>query len=130
VALLVGLQFVPVDRSNPPVGVEIDAPESIENLLRRACFDCHSNETLWPWYSKVAPVSWWVVSHVDHGRGDLNFSEWPLFDRDAQELAFLEIEEKIREGEMPLASYTILHREARLGEDERKALIDWARSQR
>jgi hypothetical protein len=130
VLILVGIQFVPAGRTNPPVRSQVQAPDEIEPILRRACYDCHSNETRWTWYSYVAPASWFVVRHVNHGRGDLNFSEWPAFDLEAEEHAFKDIEEQIRKGEMPLRSYTWLHRDAKLSADERDALLRWARSQR
>ena len=97
-------------------------------VLERACYDCHSHETDWPWYSYVAPVSWWVVEHVDHGRGDMNFSDWPVLDFEEQEHLFRDIDEQIAEDKMPLKNYRILHSEARLSEKEKEALRGWARS--
>ena len=94
-------------------------------ILRRACYDCHSHETHWPWYSRIAPISWWVVEHVDHGRGDLNFSEWPNFDFEAQQIEFLDIAEQVENGEMPLPNYLILHRDARLSDEDRRILLEW-----
>lgn len=120
------LQLVPVERSNPPIRSDVDAPAEVEAILRRACYDCHSHETRWPWYSYVAPVSWFVVDHVKHGRGDLNFSDWPAFDFEAQDLALSDVREQITKGEMPLPSYLILHRDARLSEDDRAVLLEWA----
>ena len=126
--VLVLIQLIPADRTNPPVRIDVDAPDEVKEILRRACYDCHSHETRWPWYSRVAPVSWWIADHVEHGRGDLNFSEWPALDFYAQELAFKDIEEQITKGEMPLRNYTILHPEARLTDDERETILRWARS--
>jgi len=129
VAIVLALiQLIPADRTNPPVRIDVDAPDEVKEILRRACYDCHSHETRWPWYSRVAPVSWWIADHVEHGRGDLNFSEWPALDFYAQELAFKDIEEQITKGEMPLRNYTILHPEARLTDDERETILRWARS--
>ena len=129
VAIVLALiQLIPADRTNPPVRIDVDAPDEVKGILRRACYDCHSHETRWPWYSRVAPVSWWIADHVEHGRGDLNFSAWPALDFYAQELAFKDIEEQITKGEMPLRNYTILHPEARLTDDERETLLRWARS--
>ena len=124
--LFVALQFRTVERTNPPVVANVDAPPEVEALLRRACYDCHSHETHWPWYSRVAPVSWWVVDHVEHGRRDLNFSDWPLFDFEAQDIEFIDIREQVANGEMPLASYTLLHPAARLSDAERALLVRWA----
>lgn len=128
VLVLVGLQVVPVDRTNPPVQTALEAPAEVDEILRRACYDCHSHETRWPWYSYVAPVSWFVVGHVNHGRGDINFSEWPVFDFELQEHAFRDIEEQIEKGEMPLRSYKRMHRDAELDEQDRETLLRWARS--
>lgn len=124
------LQFFPAERSNPPVEWEIDPPAEVGAILRRACYDCHSHTTRWPWYSRVAPVSWWVTDHVEHARRDLNFSRWPLFDFEARGLALRSIEEQIKTEQMPLPSYLILHTEARLSEDDRRILVEWARSSR
>ncbi len=126
--VFLALQFVPVDRVNPPVGLNVDAPGEVEAVLRRSCYDCHSHETRWPWYSRVAPLSWWIAEHVEHGRGDLNFSQWPVFDFVEQGIALEDIEQQILKGEMPLSSYLILHPEARLSDEDRQRLLDWARS--
>jgi hypothetical protein len=123
------LQLIGVDRTNPPVISEVSAPHEVQSILRRACYDCHSNETRWPWYSRVAPASWFVAHHVEDARGDLNFSEWPEYDFELQEHAMEDIEEQISERKMPLRSYLILHPDARLTDAERKVLLDWAKTQ-
>lgn len=119
--LLVLIQAVPYDRnhSNPPVLIEPlwDAPQTRE-LARRACFDCHSNETVWPWYSNLAPMSWLVQQDVDKGRRQLNFSEW---DRPQNEIG--EIVPQVQQGKMPLWFYVPLHPSARLSADEKQALL-------
>lgn len=112
---LVVIQAVPYGRSHddPPVTgePEWDSPETLA-LAERACFDCHSNESEWPWYSNVAPISWLVQHDVDEGRERLNWSEWPgRYEAD-------EAAETVREGEMPPAVYTVIHPEARLSADE------------
>ncbi|RMH04788.1 MAG: heme-binding protein [Planctomycetota bacterium] len=119
----VAIQFVPVECSNPPVVSDFDGPAEIAALLRRACYDCHSNETRWPWYARVAPVSWLLAEHVEDGRKHLNFSEW---DEDEAWENKEEIGEEVGEGEMPLKGYALLHAEARLSEEERAALLAWA----
>lgn len=126
--ILIGIQFVPVDRTNPPVKSEVSAPSDVQAILRRSCYDCHSNETKWPWYSYVAPVSWFVADHIHEARGDMNFSEWPTFDFELQEHSFEDIEEQISEGKMPIRSYTLIHRDARLSQVDRDALLRWARA--
>ena len=76
---VIGIQFVPVNRMNPPVTGEIGAPEKVMAILHRSCYDCHSNKTVWPWYSYVAPISWLVADDVHEGRRHMNFSEWNTY---------------------------------------------------
>jgi hypothetical protein len=128
VAVLVIIQFKPVTRDNPPIQNEIGASPEIMAILDRACYDCHSNETEWPWYSHVAPISWFVTDHVAEAREHLNFSEWPEFDMEEQEHLFEEMEEEVEDEEMPLKSYLMLHREARLTPDDREVLLRWVRA--
>jgi hypothetical protein len=128
VAVLVIIQFKPVKRDNPPIQNEIGASPEIMAILDRACYDCHSNETEWPWYSHVAPISWFVTDHVAEAREHLNFSEWPEFDMEEQEHLFEEMEEEVEDEEMPLKSYLMLHREARLTPDDREVLLRWVRA--
>ncbi len=118
--LFVIIQLVPYGRAhdNPAVVAE-PAWDSVatRQLAERACFDCHSNQTTWPWYSNVAPMSWLVQNHVDEGRRELNFSEWSRAFGEAGEAS-----EVVREGEMPPRSYTLLHPEAKLTAAEREQL--------
>jgi len=125
--LFVVAQFIPIDLSNPPVQSDVPAPAAVKVILVKACYDCHSHETRWPWYSRVAPLSWWIAHHVDEGRKDLNFSRWPTFDFAGQALIRREIEKQVTSGAMPLRSYTVGHPAARLKQSERQVLLDWAR---
>lgn len=125
-ALFLLLQLVPVQRANPPVEVDLAAPAAVKDLLKRACYDCHSHETKWPWYSRVAPLSWWVARHVAEGRADLNFSQWPVFDRETRGLLLRDIDKQIEDGTMPLNSYVLGHPGARLTEEEIQMIRDWA----
>ena len=127
-ALFVAVQFIPVDRTNPPIQTTVTAPTAVRSLLRRACFDCHSNETRWPWYSRIAPVSWLTARHVRDGRKDLNFSQWPAFDFTAQSLILRGIEKQLAGNAMPPRSYKLGHPEARLTAAEREVLLEWVRS--
>jgi hypothetical protein len=113
------IQLIPVDRSNPPVVNEPnwDSPQT-KALAERACFDCHSNETKWPAYSYVAPISWLVADDVHEGREKYNLSDWTKHPVETEEVI-----EEIEEGEMPLSNYLILHPEARLSPAEKKMLI-------
>jgi hypothetical protein len=118
----VAIQLVPYGRSHdsPPVVREPhwDSPQTRE-LVQRACLDCHGNETVWPWYSHVAPSSWLVQRHVDEGRHHLNFSDWDNAAEDYEEMV-----EMVKEGEMPLPGYVALHAEAELTEAEQGALLE------
>lgn len=125
----VAIQLVPVRRDNPPVEFEVEAPGPVQAVLERACYDCHSNETRWPWYSRVAPVSWLVARDVARGREDMNFSEWPVFDFEAQEHALADIVKQVDRRKMPLPIYLTMHPEARLTEAERGAILAWARGE-
>lgn len=123
------IQFVPVDRSNPPVAGEISAPDPVMEVLRTACYDCHSNETEWPWYSRVAPISWRIAEHVHEAREELNFSEWQDMTQEDQEHAREDIWEKVEEGAMPLSDYLRMHPEAVLTDPQREALRRWSAGQ-
>ncbi|HZP36396.1 MAG TPA: heme-binding domain-containing protein [Methylomirabilota bacterium] len=121
VVVLVAIQLVPYGRrhTNPPGRVEPpwDSPAT-RALAVRACYDCHSNETVWPWYSHVAPMSWLAQRDVEEGRRKLNFSEWDRPQKDAHESA-----KTVRNGEMPPWFYVPLHPDARLTAEETRALI-------
>ena len=124
-ALVALLQLVPYGRShqNPPVGATVawDSPRT-EELVRRACWDCHSNETKWPWYSNIAPISWRVQRHVDEGREKLNFTDFQPGNGEVAEQAG-ESAETVQKGEMPLSDYLLAHPEARLTAAEKQELI-------
>ncbi|MBM4424571.1 MAG: cytochrome C [Chloroflexi bacterium] len=122
VVLFLGIQLIPVWalKTNPPVIAEPqwDSPDT-RALAQRACFDCHSNETVWPWYSNVAPVSWLVIMDTVRGRNKLNFSEWGMREAESGEAG-----EQIQNGEMPPSTYLITHPEAKLTDAEKQQLID------
>jgi len=129
VILVIGfvlIQFVPVAKSNPPVTMTVIAPEPVMAVLRRSCFDCHSNETIWPWYSRVAPVSWLVAKDVREGRKELNFSEWDRYSATEQADLMGECVEEVAEGEMPMWIYLLTHRNAGVSASELQTLRTWA----
>lgn len=123
--LFVAIQAVPVARTNPPIEADLDAPAPVETILRRSCYDCHSNETRWPWYSYVAPVSWLVTHDVNDARGDVNFSSWELMNAKDEANARHETWKEIEKGKMPLPKYVRLHPEARLSPDDVAVLRAW-----
>jgi hypothetical protein len=133
-------QFVRPAKTNPPVEeakavqAYLKVPPQVDAIFRRACYDCHSNETVWPWYSNLAPASWFLAGHVDHGRKHLNFSDWARAERRApNKNASAQVDDickEVRGGGMPLDSYLILHPEARLSDQDVKVICDWAESER
>jgi hypothetical protein len=123
---LVVIQFVPLERANPPVEGEVDAPDVVLSTLRSSCYDCHSNETRWPWYSRVAPVSWWIARHVREGRQRLNFSTWAGMSGEDQGRAKEDIWEAVERGSMPLSDYLRMHPEAVLTDPQMEAVRRWA----
>ncbi len=129
VGALVAAQLIRIETTNPPVSGNVAAPAAIDRLLRRACYDCHSHETAWPWYSQVAPVSWLTVHDVHEGRHELNFSTWDTLPEEQRRKRMKESAEEIRAGEMPPWSYRLMHPEARLSPTEQNALIQWVTEQ-
>jgi hypothetical protein len=125
VGLFLAMQFIPLDRSNPPVREVVDAPAEVVAVLERACYDCHSHETVWPWYAWVAPVSFLVVHDVEDARKHLNFSDWGSYTPEKQRKKIDEILEAIEEKEMPLFYYLPLHPEAELSTEDRLAIEEW-----
>lgn len=128
IVLLLLIQFVPVDRSNPPTdeAMAIKAPAEIQAIIEKSCYDCHSHKTEWPFYSYIAPISWLVAGDVTEGREHLNFSQW--YQMPAQRQARLkdEIVEEVMKGEMPLSIYLITHSGAKLSDQQKQELKSWA----
>ncbi len=122
------LQFTNPARTNPPVIRDMAAdnppPPEVAAMLRSACYDCHSDETRWPFYSHIAPISWTVASDVREGRQHVNFSEWPQ-DPKAAAKKFEHMSDEVDDGDMPLAKYTLIHRDARLTDAQKKQLVQW-----
>lgn len=100
--------------------------EPVLTQLRKSCFDCHSNQTNFPWYSKLAPSSWFLADHIKKGRSQLNFSEWETYSRREKVGQLEDIADEVKSGEMPLKSYLLIHRKARLGKEEISTLSEWA----
>ena len=125
--LVLLIQVVRPEQTNPPVTGEIQAPAEVMSLLKRSCYDCHSNESKWPWYSQVAPVSWLVTKDVNDGRKHLNFSVWQGYEEGRKLKKFKEIAEEVGEGEMPMDLYLPLHPEAKLTPAETTLLVEWAK---
>ena len=136
VAVFVGLQFVRPARTNPAfdqaetIYARLQVTPEVSAILDRSCQDCHSNSTRWPWYSNVVPASWFRVDHVNEGREHLNFSEWGRLDKRRADKRLEEMCEQVSDREMPMDSYTWIHRSAKLSDTDRKTLCDWTESER
>jgi hypothetical protein len=139
VGLLIGfvaIQFYRPERTNPrmdpknAIESSVPVPPHVTAILERSCNDCHSSKTVWPWYSKVAPVSWYLVDHVREGRNELSFSQWGTYSTRKKDRKLEEICGEVKNGKMPLPSYIRLHPEARLSSADVKTLCDWTVSAR
>jgi hypothetical protein len=134
VALVVAAQVVRPARTNPPVdpqkeiSAHMQMDPAVMATLTRACNDCHSNHTEWPWYSNVAPVSWLVAHDVNEGREELNFSEWGASRENEPGKLLGKICSEMKEGEMPMATYTLMHPQARITSAEAENVCRWANS--
>ncbi len=134
--LLVAIQFFGPKRTNPSVDASktlqaaTAVPADVTAILARSCDDCHTNNTAWPWYTYVAPVSWFIIRHVDSGRRHLNFSKWGEYAPKRQLDKLGEVVELVNEGEMPLTSYTLLHASAKLDPAAKARLAEWASAER
>lgn len=132
VVLLAVIQFIrPTKNTGEAYGSNdftqvIDAPENVKNILNKACMDCHSNNTIYPWYTNIQPFGWWIQHHVDEGKREINFSEFNNYKPKRQAHKMEEVAEMVSDKEMPLDSYTWIHGEAKLNDEEVKLLIDWS----
>lgn len=130
-AVILIMQFFRIDTSNPKVDPAKDfialmqPSEEVKGILQNACYDCHSHTTVYPWYSQIAPVSWWLKDHVDEGKEHLNFSVWGDYSAKKADHKLEECAEEVEEGEMPLSSYTWIHGEAKLSDKQRKTLAEF-----
>ena len=132
VGVIILMQFFPVaqpavshDNSNDLLASN-EVPAEISNMIKAACYDCHSNETIYPWYAQVAPVKWLVYRDTKEGRKHLNFSNWNSMNKVEQAGALDEISSEVREGEMPMKIYPMMHADAKLSDTYREAIATWA----
>ncbi|UII20354.1 heme-binding domain-containing protein [Fulvivirga ligni] len=134
VAAFIIIQFFRIDKTNPTYNesedfITITKPsDEVKNILVTACYDCHSYKTEYPWYSNVAPASWFLAEHIEDGRRHLNFSIWGTYPADKAAHKLEEVADEVEEGEMPLSSYTIMHGDAKLTDAQKEALVSWVKS--
>lgn len=136
IVLIVALALLQLYRPTKNISTEVsvnaieqhyEVPETVNQLLRTSCYDCHSNNTVYPWYNNIQPVALWLDEHVRDGKKHLNFDEFNTYSDKRKQKKFKEIAETIEENEMPLGSYTLIHQDAKLSPADKKLLIDWAR---
>lgn len=129
--VFVGIQLIPTTRnqSNGVLATDIirtyNAPENIKNLLKTSCYDCHSNNTNYPWYNKIQPVSWLLEGHIQKAKEVLNFSEFGAYSKRRQKSKLKSIASQIKDNKMPLPSYTFMHKDAKFSEEEKSLLENW-----
>lgn len=127
------IQLIRPARTNPPenaagtIEATLKPPAAVAGILQRSCQDCHSNRTVWPWYSEVAPVSWMVIHHVNEGRERLNFSNWAGYDAGEAHTLLERMCREVDGQKMPIYSYTFIHRNAVLRDADRQAICDWTK---
>lgn len=134
--ILIGMQFYRPEK-NLSTGDFVAAFETetqpgaeVGQILKTTCYDCHSSHTIYPWYNNIAPVSYWLDHHIEEGKEHLDFSDWANYSAKKKDHKLEELIEKVEEGEMPLKEYTWTHAEARLTDDQKKALMEWAKEAR
>lgn len=103
-------------------------PDTVQSILKRSCYDCHSNNTHYPWYAEIQPVRWWLDDHIDEGKRELNFNEFAGYSPRRRYIKLEQTIKEVKEGEMPLDSYTFIHTDAKLSEPEKQALYTWAQA--
>jgi hypothetical protein len=130
-AVLVLIQFVQPERTNPSALPQssftavANPPAAVTAVIGRSCRDCHSNQTVWPWYSRIAPISWLVARDVRNGRAHLNFSEWRGIPMEMTRLRMRNICDEVRRGDMPMPAYVLMHPGAKLSSQEVNVLCSW-----
>lgn len=130
--VFIAIQFIQPSRNTSDKILATDitkvysVPDSVHALLTTACYDCHSNNTIYPWYVHIQPVAWFMASHITDGKADLNFSEFGAYSLRKQQHKLQSIADEINHGDMPIASYKLMHGNARLNEHQKATLVDWA----
>ena len=131
----VGIQFfhpkgnLSNDQTND-ISKKFLVPPTVQATLKTSCYDCHSNNTVYPWYSKIQPVDWWLNDHVQDGKGEVNFNEFASYSAGRQYRKFFEIGEQLEKGEMPLGSYTLIHKDAIINETQKSEVLAWVHAMR
>jgi len=127
--LLILIQFVRPDKNRSEaldlISLELNVPKEIENIILTSCSDCHTDHTVYPWYAELAPMSWYLASHINNGREHLNFTQWSNYNKDQKLHIIKDLEEELSNQKMPLKSYLILHENAKLDTAQYEQLLAW-----
>jgi hypothetical protein len=130
-SILIVIQFIRIDKATKPFDANTDLialikPDAeIVSILKVSCYDCHSNQPTYPWYTNIAPVSWWIKHHINEGSHHLNFSEWGNYSQKRKDHKLDECIEMVEEDEMPMSSYTLMHKDAKLSSAQKTLLLNW-----
>ncbi len=129
--VFVGIQFIPTKRNHSnkilPTDITLiyNVPQNVQSIFETSCYNCHSNNTVYPWYNKVQPVSWLLESHIEEGKSELNFSEFGSYSMRKRKSKLKAMANQIKDGDMPLFSYTLMHRNAKITKNKKTVLLNW-----
>ncbi|GGK59597.1 MULTISPECIES: heme-binding domain-containing protein [Flavobacteriaceae] len=128
--VIILIQFIRPEKNVSPevvndISTVMNVPKNVQEIIKTSCADCHSNNTKYPWYSEIAPVSWYLASHVNDGKKHLNFSEWAAYNKNQKEHIIKDLKKELKSKEMPLNSYLWIHKEAIVSPEQYKILLDW-----
>jgi hypothetical protein len=134
IVVIIGLmQFIRPQKNDSAdfskdIATVVDVPENVQQILKTSCNDCHSNQTKYPWYSEIAPISWFLAQHVNEGKEHLNFSEWANYNANQKNHIVKDLQQEMEKQGMPLKSYLIIHKDAVLTATQYQTLLDWAKT--
>lgn len=128
--IIIVIQFIRPEKNSSnetlnDITTVMKVPEDVQQIIKTSCADCHSNTTVYPWYSEIAPISWYLASHVNDGKEHLNFSEWATYNKNQKEHIIKDLKKELKSKEMPLNSYLWIHKDAVVSPEQYKILLDW-----
>jgi len=131
--VIILIQFIRPEKNDSAIATNdisnaVLIPEEVKEIIKTSCADCHSNKTIYPWYSEIAPVSWYLAQHVNEGKEHLNFSEWTAYNKNQKSHILKDLEEELEDHEMPLKSYLIIHKDAEMTQNQYETLLNWVKT--
>ena len=131
--VIILIQFIRPEKNESAIAMNdittvLEVPEDVKQLIKTSCADCHSNKTVYPWYSEIAPVSWYLAQHVNEGKEHLNFSEWAAYNNNQKSHIINDLKEVLEDHEMPLKSYLIIHKDAEMTQNNYETLLNWVKT--